>query len=649
MMSPNAARKTARDQALSTPGWMFIHQNPRAGRTYGNAAIYATPQSLESLVRETLQNSLDAKIDGRVSMRMTLYELPRSSTRYKKFMVESGIDPDLKKRVAASAEAAGSASQFGIRLSTGTRVLEAQQQPLRLLKIEDFGARGLGGEENGRKGAFAALVRDEEHSDKANQNAGGLFGVGSKTLFSASQIMTVFFASRVAGEEGRGIRLIGKSHLGNHAVGQQEYAGQGWWGVPDLPDGAVSVWDGDAQSHLGSLLLDRVPPKGEKRQTGSSMLIVGFSEDHADDQTGEEVVERIARAAAEYFWPAMLRGELRAQVGLIKGDHGQPAKEIDVDPKDWVPSFVDAFQRQARNELSAELEKPGDTVSLPIPWTVPATTPEGGADPQHPQVPSEARLVIRLPELSAVDRDLVDHVGFTRGLGMITKYVAKRNLAAGVRPFHAFVLAGLSAGKGKGEEAAEHFLRFSEPPSHNSWGEDKGARKSLKQRYAHGALRHLESFMALVYERLREYVSGQQVDTDEAPPELSDIFKLETTPPTPPEPKVRITHLGAPFRDGEFHVSATLSHEADGACVLDAKLIVEKETRNRPIGLLWTDLEVSPGKVKDGLIYLPRGAKKTRIRGRAILDPAKTDLRGLRPELCGVRMSVSLHASETGS
>src|SRR5688500_5335599 len=48
-----------RTVALTNGEWRFVLANPYDGKHFGNAGVYATPQSVASLVRESGQNSLD--------------------------------------------------------------------------------------------------------------------------------------------------------------------------------------------------------------------------------------------------------------------------------------------------------------------------------------------------------------------------------------------------------------------------------------------------------------------------------------------------------------------------------------------------------------------------------------------------------------
>lgn len=610
--------------------WRFLKQPKYDGKQWGVPAIYATPRSLESLVRETTQNSLDAAIGNRVSTRYTLFDLPKNSARYKQFV--SALDfLGLKKHLRAAVDAGGR-RDIAVRIADGLSLAAAEERPLRLLAVEDFGATGLKGDEFESGSAFAALVRDVSNSQKHDQTAGGSYGLGSQTLFGSSRIMTVLFASQIHGEEERGIRLIGKAELSYHELDRNKYAGRGWIGESIGDDGAQSMWEDPGSALLKKLLLNRTPPAGEKRTSGTTALIVAFSEESADDQGGEELAERIVRTVAQDFWPALELGQLSSEVQYYSGDEEAPSVQKKVNPAEYVPSLVDAFSKYRKNDLEDKLREPGDTVTESVELTVPKTTAEGGVEPQHPQLTSECRVVIRLADPDAADAKLAEHVGFTRGRGMIVQYAARRNLAAGARPYHAIVLAGTIAGSGPNEIAAEKFLRFSEPPAHDKWdGENLGSR------YARGGGSRLREFQEAVRDVLRRFVAPESTETSDGPEVLREIFRMRKLP-APPEPAVRVSAATAPFRDGLYHVNATVRPGKSGRVVVIPRLTIEKE-QGAAIRLNWVELSAEGAQVVDNRLVISDSPRSVKITGTAAAD-----IPGLDPLRCVVRLVASYAA-----
>lgn len=101
--------------------WSFVERREYDGRSYGNSALYATPQSIPSLVRETGQNSLDAAVGHkpRVHLRYALIDLPYGSLARNEFLAglhyEIGLSPHLMGAAAGNQE-----RQTAARLSAAT-------------------------------------------------------------------------------------------------------------------------------------------------------------------------------------------------------------------------------------------------------------------------------------------------------------------------------------------------------------------------------------------------------------------------------------------------------------------------------------------------------------------------------------------------
>lgn len=613
--------------------WKFLQRRVHEGRSYGNSALYATPQSIPSLVRETGQNSLDAaSSDEGVVMRYTLFELPPSSARRAQFTNALRFENELRPHILASSSGVRE-SQTSVRLASAIKELDASGSVLRVLRIEDYGAGGLRGDEFGPHGSFSALVRDVENSDKADQTAGGSFGLGAKTLWSCSKLLTVLFSSRVP-ERPNEIRVIGKADLGYHAIdGQAEhgFSGPGFFGMPiqTESDGAESAWLGDSDRALQDMFLDRRPPPGAPDIFGTTALILAFHDPTMDEEDGVAMAKSLRRAVAENFWPAILNGQLRASVEHHSGDSREPLSEGEVDPDDYVPSLADAFRQFRSGAVQPKLEQSGDVVCVSIPFAVPATRPEGRVVPQHSETAAEATLLIRLAETSPQDAAVLDHVGYARGRAMITQYDPKRNLGAGARPFHAVLLAGRLAGDTQAHDAAEKFLRYAEPPSHDNWTLWGG----LRARYAHGAGSKLRQLFAAVTEALIQHVAAPPGPADEGPDVLRQLFQL----PQVAEPKKTawtISGFTSKVVGNEFHVTAVVDLRRRGEGRLAPRLGVAKES-GRATAAEWLELRSDDAALEGEDFLITPKMRRIRFSGRAV-----SPLTGLDMSRCAVELSL---------
>src|ERR1700712_4788213 len=123
--------------------WQWPKQDPTYA-TYGNANQWTVNAGLSSLARESAQNSNDARVDGpRADLVYSFIVLSGDSLR--DFQDAMRWHSDLKPHLTAMADAATGAVSAG-QLQSGLRALESAES-LTLLRIADYGARGLTGPE----------------------------------------------------------------------------------------------------------------------------------------------------------------------------------------------------------------------------------------------------------------------------------------------------------------------------------------------------------------------------------------------------------------------------------------------------------------------------------------------------------------------
>ena len=633
-------------------GWHWRPAPTDGGRDFGNANAFATPPDVETLVRETIQNSIDARSDaGRVTVRYSVIELSKGTEAFEHFRTAVELD-DLLEHVRSAASSKG---KVGIRLQAGLRRFE-ESPTLTLLRIDDFGTSGLVGPEapigpSGRSsGPFAALMRDNLNSSKATSNAGGSFGLGKAVNWVCSSVATVVAASKLARDgtaeaDRSGYRVIGKSELTWHQRADGvSYAGPGWFAAGA---DAGSFWVESDQ--LRALQLDRsVLPAGVgvEDATGTSLLIVGFHDPQSSDGTRAEVIHRqLANAGAKNFWPAILAGRLRLLV-----DHWRDGREMateDVDPRAYVPEFCAAYDAHHEDRLESELSVPGDVASGGVDLRV-VPTRKGVVDlePFDEELVATARLLVRLGgdasnDASDLGKALVDHVALVRGRLMVVKYHPRRSIMVGGRPFHAVLLAG-EAAEGHGSRAAEQFLRASEPPAHDDWryGPD------LADQYVAGSKARLTDFFRDLTDGLRELIRPNAGEHRAGREELRRLLSGRGSSGAESGDPVSLRKPAARVVDGRWHVNGEIHLRAgkDGRR-LRPRLAIEVES-GQAIPLAWESLEVDAayGVVDDHFtVTATTGVRQIPFRG-----VSKAEADGLDAARCRVRLDVHVEARSSG-
>lgn len=382
-----------RSQYIEKSAWNFRPQPVDGGREYGNANVWSIPWDISALVREAIQNSLDAanEPDLGIDVEFSIIRLENDSLEGFLSAIK-WMDGDGYIGLHSHVSAAAMIKQkLGNLLKDGLNHFE-QTKELILLRIDDFGTRGLTGDEFGQS-HFAAFCRNNLDSRKTSEFAGGSYGLGKSVFWKASRFATVFVNSHLNEsyfENGRSLkygRMIGKSDLAWHEIKGNMYSGPGWFGATDSVNGdtrSLSIWDNQALAN--DLYLAR-----EKNEMGASILVMGFHDANSDDPDNvERMADKIERAVAVNFWPAIVSGRMVARVRTLEGD--EERRSMPVDPEKYEPEFVDAYKKYQRGELVDSLSMEGDVVQRYVPLSIPRRT----AMPKHPELDHEAVLLVRL-------------------------------------------------------------------------------------------------------------------------------------------------------------------------------------------------------------------------------------------------------------
>ncbi len=493
--------------------WIFDVLPPSGARRGGDPAEHAFARSLDTFVREVVQNANDQRIqECAPEVHFDFEELTGEPL---KAFCEKLSWPALVQHLRAAGHTQGgrAVGRFLADFERTGRLL--------ILRIEDRHTVGLTGDESKGDSHFRALCKDTLYSHKRHAGAGGSYGLGKSVLWSFSGVSTVLFNSVLyeLPEKKRSPRLIGRTELPSHEVDGAGFGGSGWFGMPTGGEGnrrAESIWSLAASVDARELHLQR-----EELSTGTSILLVGFRDPTVDDEPSVATLhQRIRAAAVKWFWPAMELGSpgLRIETG------GSPANAEDA----AVRPFVEAWR--ARGSARLALEQPGDVVTRSIRITLPAER-NGKVGLQ-----GELKLIVQLaPEQSK--HALTGHVAMFRQPGMVVKYWDRSALAQGMRPFHAILAGGAARDPGHvtdADEAVERFLRDAEPPGHDEWIATPG----LKERWKPGYAKALGQLKDSVSHELRELLTPKPSHGARGPEALQKRFPFGRRGQSEAEPAV---------------------------------------------------------------------------------------------------------------
>lgn len=251
---------------------------------------------LNLLVRETAQNSWDARVPGTV---------PRFELRLRQ--LDSSALAVLRNNV------------FVERLVNSPLDRLLAQDRLASLEIADRGTKGLGGPT--QNSASRAKNAPNDYADfiltvgapPEDLQGGGSYGFGKTASYLASRCSTIVVWSRSRNGEGEMVeRFIASAMGGVFDKDGQRYTGRQWWGAHPRgaqPQGLLAFEPivGDEARQLGEAVFER---RFEEDETGTSILVLGFApqgqlEDDGEDLDPPQVAVRLADAVVRNLWPKL--------------------------------------------------------------------------------------------------------------------------------------------------------------------------------------------------------------------------------------------------------------------------------------------------------------------------------------------------------
>jgi hypothetical protein len=166
--------------------WRFISNQHSTINGINDAGIETfTANIVHSLVRETIQNSLDAQLD---STKPVIVEFNQFLLEYNKFPDYMNFKRIINKCFDSNNDELDAKAFF-------KNALKIISEPLNVMRISDYNTYGLIGADKCEKGSpWSRLVKENGSSNKG-QTSGGSFGIGKSAAFACSDLRTVFYSS----------------------------------------------------------------------------------------------------------------------------------------------------------------------------------------------------------------------------------------------------------------------------------------------------------------------------------------------------------------------------------------------------------------------------------------------------------------------
>ena len=283
---------------------------------------------IAKLVRELIQNSLDAKHDG--------FDQPVTVT-FSENSVKRGLigGAALQRHLQSCLNRADSDGRSDMVDVYANALSVIKRRDILCLKVQDTGTTGLNDDR------WKALVIQEGAVSKGRGAPGGSYGIGKNAILNASDLKTVFYSTRlVEGRKGLVTKLQGKATLTGHSDPD---------GSGDLQHiGFYSLQDG------GPIVGREIPEFFQLGETGTGVFIMGFNP-HTSDW-----VDQIATAVIESFFYAIHHQDLAVEIIPEDGS----AVRIDHQTIDYLFERLTPNNRNAVHYYSAIRDLPEDYVEV---------------------------------------------------------------------------------------------------------------------------------------------------------------------------------------------------------------------------------------------------------------------------------------------
>lgn len=594
---------------MTTPRWWsqpFPPTGAIASEGIRNQLGRPPVDPLTVFVRETAQNSWDARLGGRPT-----------EFRIELTTVAATHRPSWERLLSPPANREP-------HLGIGRLVRTSN---LRLLSVVDRGTKGLGGPTRAdelasdRRDWVSFVLNVGEKRD--THQGGGTYGYGKAVLYRLSRVGTILVYTRTdvpgVGLESRLIGIAMRESFDGRETPDGEtrpFTGRHWWG--DVQEGHVEPLRG-SEADTVARSLGLLPFADE--ETGTALVVLDPDLDDFDEVG--DAARHLANTLAWQLWPIMLpeRGDNRLVAEVRASSTTFPVP----DPADTYPldMFVNAYRAQRDGE--GELLECGSprralgSFAVEHRFVVPMTPGSSTLAAEYAGIPADPH-----------------HVCLMRAPELVVRYLEQTETGSVNRAYAGVFRAG---------DDLDEVFAASEPPTHDRWVHEQlsGHEKTFVRVTFRRIKEQLASYRSSVVATVKaesgvalgaasNFLGGIVAAAFAAPDQLAEDSAGGGRGngggrPTPaPRDKVRVTDLGEPTvdeRDGRVVLVQQFSVTGPSPVRLEARLSVGLGERSRedeaPVGasrprvLVWitpggeaaTESCVVRSPAQVGLVVLP--------------------------------------------
>lgn len=398
-------------------------------------------QFWDVFLRETVQNSWDARQGDRIRFDVRVFELDgaqRARLVSEMFPETTGVEALDRFRAVLT----GEITEAG---RVGTPVTPT------MLVATDVGTKGLAGPvradvrvDPDTPTDFRELVRNIGR-DSSRSLGGGTYGFGKAVLYDASSVNTCIIYTQIRDAFGQIEHRLIAARLGERFErGDAIYTGRHWWGRR-AHDGIVDPLTGAEARELAEALGIASMGAGE---TGTAIAVLSPVTIAEGTAKPADVAKVLQDAAAKWIWPHMIDRGDGADIDFSFTGDGEALEPIDLGRHPIYRHYVRALET-----AEANVAKGADVDDWPV-----------NARAIRTERPKEymgqlAWSTVRMPEIDGVDEWETHHVALMREPRLVVKYL----------PVPPHPDGALRAGVFIAADTQNDAFAKSEPAAHDDW------------------------------------------------------------------------------------------------------------------------------------------------------------------------------------
>ena len=241
-----------------------------------------------SLIRESIQNSLDAVYDGSQPVRVEFLFKELSRASFPNFFE---LEDHIQGCLDYYPQNQNAQKKFTPMLKFFEEGRENEEKKLGYIKVSDFNTRGMNYVEDATDSPFYAFVQAAGVTVKSDSASGGSYGFGKAAYFNISPISTILVSTRTVGNKQF---FEGVSALCTHKCNNVKYT-------------SVGFYSNNEREPISKN--DEIPVPFRRTEPGTDVLIMGI------EQAGETDFTEMIEAVIRNFWLAIQSNKLEVKIG----------------------------------------------------------------------------------------------------------------------------------------------------------------------------------------------------------------------------------------------------------------------------------------------------------------------------------------------